>query len=74
MWYRVKFFLKVQLDKIYSFIVVRVICVYDFRAEEIEQACQAVTYVSEAMYSCISLLVTNLSMVLQTTEVRLMGL
>ena len=33
---------------IYCFIVVRVICVYDV-GEEIEQACQAATFVSEDM-------------------------
>ena len=48
MWYLVKFFLKVQIDKIYCFIVVRVICVYDL-GKEIQQACQAATFVSEAM-------------------------
>ena len=40
--------LKVQLDKIYRFIVVRVIFVYDL-GKEIEQACQAAMFVSEAM-------------------------
>ena len=48
MWYLVKCFLKVQIDKIYCFIVVRVICVYD-SGKEIQQACQAATFVSEAM-------------------------
>ena len=49
MWYLVKCFLKVQIDKIYCFIiVVRVICVYDL-GKEIQLACQAATFVSEAM-------------------------
>ena len=39
---------KIQKYKIYRFIVVSVMCVYDF-CEEIEQACQAATFVSEAM-------------------------
>ena len=29
MWYFVKYFLKVQIDKINQFIVVHIICVYD---------------------------------------------
>ena len=83
MWYLVKCFLKVQIDKIYCFIVVHVICVYDL-GKEIQQACQAATLVSEAMLRvtyqvvhfqvCDLLPLTNRSMVLQTTEVRLMGL
>ena len=83
MWYLVKFVLKVQIGQIYCFIVVRVMCVNDF-GKEIEQATQAAAFVSEAMLrvpirlfisKCvISLPLTNLSMVLQTTEVRLMGL
>ena len=48
MWGLVKYFLKVKTDKIYRFIVVNVICVYDLD-KEIEQACQASTFVSEAM-------------------------
>ena len=83
MWYLVTCFLKVQIDKIYCFIVVGVICVNDL-GKEIEQACKAAPFVSEAMlgvpyqvvhfHECvISLPLTNLSMVLQTTEVRLMG-
>ena len=48
MWYLVKCLLKVQIDKIYLFIIVRVIRVYDLGIE-IEQACQAATFVSEAM-------------------------
>ena len=48
MWYLVKCFSKVQIDKIYSFIVVGVICVYDL-GKEIDQAYQAATFVSEAM-------------------------
>ena len=40
--------LKVQIDKIYCFIVVRVICVYDL-GKEIPQACQAATFASEVM-------------------------
>ena len=48
MWYLVKCFLKVQINKIYRFIVIRVIRVYDLGIE-IEQACQAATFVSEAM-------------------------
>ena len=48
MWYLVKCFLKVQIDKIYFFIVVRVIYVYDL-GKEIQQACQAATFASEAM-------------------------
>ena len=51
MWYLVKCFLKAQIDKIYRFIVVCVICVYDF-VKEIQLACQAATFVSEAMLSC----------------------
>ena len=82
MWYHVKCFLKVQIDKIYCFIILGVICVNDL-GKEIEQACQAATFVSKAMLGVayqvvhskcmISLPLTNLSMVLQTTEVRLMG-
>ena len=84
MWYLVKWFLKVQIDKIYHFIVVRVICGYDL-LKEIKQTCQAASFVSQAMLrlkslirlfisNCaISLPLTNLFMVL-TTEVRLMGL
>ena len=48
MWYLVKCFLKVQTDKICCFIVASVICVYDLGIK-IEQACQAATFVSEAM-------------------------
>ena len=48
MWYLVKCFLKDQIDKIYRFIVVRVICIYAL-GNEIEQACQAAMLVSEAM-------------------------
>ena len=48
MWYLVKCFFKVQIDKIYRFIVVRVICV-SYLDKEIEQAWQAATFVSEAM-------------------------
>ena len=48
MWYLVKCFLKVQIDKIYCFIVARVIGVYDL-GKEIEQACHAAPFVSEAM-------------------------
>ena len=40
--------LKVQIDKIYCFIVVGVICVNDL-GKEIELACQAATFGSEAM-------------------------
>ena len=40
--------LKVQIDKIYCFIVVGVICIY-YLGNEIVQACQAATFVSEAM-------------------------
>ena len=82
MWYLVKCFLKVQIDKIYCFIVVGVICVYDL-GKEIEQACQAATFVSKASWESpirlliskcvISLPLTNRSIVLQTTEVRLTG-
>ena len=39
---------KVQIYKIYCFIAVGVICVYDL-GKEIEQACQAATFVSEAV-------------------------
>ena len=39
---------KVQIDKIYWFVVVRVICVYDL-GKEIQKACQAATFVSEAI-------------------------
>ena len=83
MWYLVKFFLKIQVDKIYLFIVVRVICVHDL-GKEIGLACHAATFVSESMLRLpvrflismcvISLSLTDLSMVLQTTEVRLLGL
>ena len=52
MRYLLKWFLKVHIDKIYSFIVVGVICVYDL-GKEIEQACQAATFVSEAMLGVI---------------------
>ena len=38
MWYLVKCFLKVEIDKIYRFIVIRVICVYDL-GKEIEHVC-----------------------------------
>ena len=48
MWYIVKCVLIIQIDKIYRFIVVRVICVDDL-GKEIQQACQAATFVSEAM-------------------------
>ena len=48
MWYLVKCFLKVQIDKIYRFIIVRGIRVYDLGIE-IEQACQTASFVSEAM-------------------------
>ena len=48
MWYLVKCFLKVQLDKIHCFVVVGAICVNDL-GKEIEEACQAATFVSEAM-------------------------
>ena len=49
MWYLlVKCFLKVQIDKFNCFIVVGVICVNDL-GKEIEQACQAATFVSEVM-------------------------
>ena len=48
MWYLVKCLLKVQIDKIYCFIAVGVICDNDL-GKEIEQACQAATFVSEAM-------------------------
>ena len=48
MCYLVKCFLKVQIDKIYCFIVVCVICVYGL-GKEIEQACPAATFVSEAI-------------------------
>ena len=48
MWCLVKCILKVQIDKIYCFIVVGVLSVNDL-CKEIEQACQAATFVSEAM-------------------------
>ena len=48
MWYLVKCFLKVQIDKIYSFIIVCIIRVYDL-VIEIEQTCKAVMFVAEAM-------------------------
>ena len=48
MWCLVKCILKVQIDKIYCFIVVGVLCVNDL-CKEIEQASQAATFVSEAM-------------------------
>ena len=48
MRYLVKCFFKVQIDKIYHFIIVRVIRVYDLGIEFV-QACQAATFVSEAM-------------------------
>ena len=48
MWYLVKCFLKVQIDKIYHCIIVHVLRVCDFGIE-IEQDCQAATFVSEAM-------------------------
>ena len=71
MWYLVKCFLKVQIDKIYRFVIVRVIRIYDLGIE-IEQACQAP--ISEAMLRvtdqvvhfqvCDSFPLTNLSMVM----------
>ena len=80
MWYLVKSFLKVQIDKIYRFIIVGVIRVYNLGIE-IEQACQAAMFLSEVVLRVtdqvvhfqwvISLPLTNLSTVLQTTEVRL---
>ena len=83
MWYLVKCFLKVQIDKIYCFIVVGVIFIYDL-GKEIEQACQAASFVSKPCWELptrlftskcvISLPLTNLSMVLQTTRVRLVGM
>ena len=36
------------MDEIYRFIIVRAICGYDL-GKEIQQACQAATFVSEAM-------------------------
>ena len=48
MWNLGKCFLKVQIDKIYCLIVVHIICVYDL-GKEIQQACQAATFVFEAM-------------------------
>ena len=48
MCYLVKCFLQVQIDKFYCFIVVGVICVNDL-CKEFEKACQAATFVSEAM-------------------------
>ena len=48
MWYRVKCLLKVQIDKIYRFIVVCAICVYDL-GKEIARAFDAALFVSEAM-------------------------
>ena len=39
---------KVQIDKIYCFVVVRVICVYDL-GKEIQQACHSAMFVSEAI-------------------------
>ena len=39
---------EIQIDKIYCFIVVGLICVNDL-GKEIEQACQAVTFASEAI-------------------------
>ena len=77
----VKCILKVQIDNIYCIIVVRVMCVYDL-GKEIEQTCQAAAFVSKEILShlsgihskcVISLPITNLSMDLQSTEVRLMG-
>ena len=47
MWYLAKCFLKVQVGKIYCFVVVRVISVYDLE-KEIEQAGVTVTFVPEA--------------------------
>ena len=70
MWYLVRCFLNVQIDKIYCFFVVGVIYVYDL-GKEIEQGCQAATFVSEAMLGVtyqvvcvISLHLTNISIVL----------
>ena len=48
MRYLVKWFLKVQIDMIFHFIIVYVICVYDL-SKEIQQACQAAMFVSDAM-------------------------
>ena len=47
MWYLVKCFLKVQIDKTYCFIVARVIRVYHLGYSK--QACHAATFISEAM-------------------------
>ena len=52
MWHIVKCFLKVNIDKICCFIVVGVICVKDL-GNEIEQACQSATFVSNAMLAAI---------------------
>ena len=41
-------FLKVQIDRMYCFIVVGVICFYDL-SKEMEQACQAAMFVLETM-------------------------
>ena len=81
MCYLVKCFLKAEIDKIYRLISVHVIRVYDL-GKKIEQVCQAATFVSETMMrvglfisKCvISLPLTNLSMVLHTTEVRIISL
>ena len=48
MWYPVKWFLKLQIDKIYRFIIVRVIGVNDLGIE-IEQNFQAAMFGSEAL-------------------------
>ena len=74
MWYLVKGFLKVQIDKIYHFIVVCVICVYDF-SKDIQQVCQAAMLVSESLlrvaYEVVNLQVRDYSLPLANHSIVL---
>ena len=58
MWYLVKCFFKVLIDKINRFIVVCVTCFYDL-GKEIEQACQAAPFISESMLRVMTYQVVN---------------
>ena len=48
--YLAKCYLKVYINQVYCFVVVSVVCVY-YLGKEIEQACQAATFVFEAVLS-----------------------
>ena len=81
MWYIAKCFLKVQVDEVHCFVVTRVVGVNDI-GKEVKQSCLAAALVSEAMFKVrvlplcgvIILHLINLSIVLQTIDVRLIGL